>query len=204
LEFRAQAVNDHEFFCRYNGWATYDAVKLNTQAVENRIGSGANPGAFSPSINLGTTMLVVTRLTRDGAGYTRIDSWINPVRDDLASPDQTQTGLESTIFSGWELRMQNKPSRVDELLIATTWEEVVPEPVLEIDITIDAIEKLDAGRYRITFTSSAADTVHELWSSTDLAGFTYTGTTARTDAGGSGTLTVTGSGPRKFYQIWHP
>jgi hypothetical protein len=77
----------------------------------------------------------VGRLTWDGnaGAYSALDVWVNPTQSDLGSPDATRS-LSTTINSLSELVFRagatggGPRSVMDELVIATSWDDVVPVP----------------------------------------------------------------------------
>jgi len=128
-----QTGGNGEMFMRLDQtslWNTYFAVKGNTptQGLETRIGGGLRPveaEATIPGINL-----LVGKLTDGGGGqYNKIEGWLNPAVGDAASPDSVKTD-GTMLHSDYAiaLYLNRADVNIDEILFATTWEEVVPRP----------------------------------------------------------------------------
>lgn len=127
-------VGDNEYFHQYNSsstWDTYSAAKVAADSLENRIGNGAN-AAVAQTIDTGETYLFVDKLTYDMglSQWNVMSSWVNPGVGDEGSPDTSHNDgtLAPGSFTELQFRMQNDTAILDEYLIGTTWNDVVPIP----------------------------------------------------------------------------
>jgi hypothetical protein len=127
------AVGNQEVFNRYNAWDTFSALKFSNNSQENLIGGGLASSDSPAGIAQFETYLMVDRLTHDGTNWTNLSSWINPVRGDEATPFVTNSNgpLAPGDFTILDFRFQNEDTIFDEFMIATEWEDVVPDAIPE-------------------------------------------------------------------------
>lgn len=121
------AVGNHEFFARLNGWNTFVAIKNSTDISEVRLDGGAAPQAMPLSFVAGKDYLLVGRLDYDGGSFTNLALWVDPAYTNEPTPHNAITGsMAAANVTNLNFRAQNKDFLVDEILFATTWDEVVP------------------------------------------------------------------------------
>lgn len=121
------AVGDTEEFFQLNGWNTYVASKYTTPATEFKLNGGSTlTPAFSENSDV---HLVVVKLTSDlFTGFTNMDIWFDPTYGASGTPDASGTGSETLTSFALNIKHYNENVTIDELLFATTWDEVVPAP----------------------------------------------------------------------------
>ena len=124
-------IHPGEFFIRLAGWNLYVAAKFYAGVIELPGGNILEVDTTN-GLPLDVTHMLVLRLNVEAGVITGVDLWLNPAFADDAAPDLSVTGLSIDLASitQLELRSQKVATRVDELLLAESWAEVVPEVVV--------------------------------------------------------------------------
>jgi hypothetical protein len=130
-----------ELFMRLAGWNLYLAAKFYAGVIETP-GGGLLEVDTTNGLPLDVTHMVVLRMNATGGLVTSVDLWLNPDAADLLSPDLTVGGLSVGLgtINKIELRSQNTLSRVDEILVSSMWDDVVPMPGTVLDIPFDNLD----------------------------------------------------------------
>jgi len=119
-------------------WNAYVAIKHQNLTENAQIGVETTAsGGIVPvaTVALDTTLLVVGKFEVNEAGQVSgVKVWINPNHDGEATPDVNAViETPTTVLaeqSYLKLRAQNMAARVDQILLASTWDEVVPAAVV--------------------------------------------------------------------------
>ena len=136
-----------EFFLRLAGWNLYLAAKFYAGTIELPGGNVLEVDTAN-GLPLDVTHMVVLRLNVDAGVVTGVDLWLNPDFADETAPDLSVTGLsvDLSTITQIEMRSQKTPTRVDELLLAESWVEVVPESMaIPFRVFANQFENLSSG-----------------------------------------------------------
>ncbi|MGC9452187.1 MAG: immunoglobulin domain-containing protein [Oceanipulchritudo sp.] len=187
-----------ELFLRLAGWGLYVAPKFHEGIIE--LPGGSLEVDTTNGLPLDVTHMVVLRLNVEAGTVTSADLWLNPAYADSASPDLTLPGLSVPLSSitQLELRSQKTATRVDELLLAETWGEVVPEyivpPFTRLEESFDdrTIGQINGqGGWTIDAADAAKAVVQNI-------GLTYTAADEGMIDGGTKHLAMNGSSVNKM------
>lgn len=183
-----------ELFIRLAGWNLYLGAKFADGVVEL-------PGPTTLEVDtvnglpLDFTHMLLLRMNVFGGSVTSLDFWLNPAFADESSPDLSVNQLDVPLssISQIELRSQNTTTLVDEILLAESWEEVVPQsteplaPIVLLDPTSASVEVGDSVQLSIYATGTPTLTYQWRKDGTDIDGATGSSYTiaeaALTDAG---------------------
>ena len=109
-----------------------------TETNDVFVRTNGTAGSYAPGSNIGgpndVTYQIVGRLSRSAPGnYSKFDLWLDPIFADLGTPDASfsgTAGISSVTSVG--IRTANLDAGdallVDNLILATTWNEVVAAP----------------------------------------------------------------------------
>jgi hypothetical protein len=126
-----------ELFIRLAGWNLYMGVKFSDGVVELPGPSILEVDTIN-GLPLDVTHMVLLRMNVAAGQITSLDFWLNPAFADESSPDLTLNpfDLELSTVSQIQLRSQNTVTRVDEILLAKAWADVVPESTTPVAPTV--------------------------------------------------------------------
>jgi len=104
-----------------------------------RATSNFNDNTYSSEqLSVGSTYLVVVKYTKGAGNFNQMDLWVNPAQGDESSPDATRsTDLSvDTInyFGARTVNISGETILIDELVLATEWDDVVP-PAPEVEFS---------------------------------------------------------------------
>jgi hypothetical protein len=104
---------------------------------------GATNVSGTPAYPVAQTFLAVAQLKWDGASYNRINGWLNPAQGDSGTPQVTESKTAGTGFTSISYLFfrnidfnndgasANDFWTVDNLVVGTSWADVVPAAVPE-------------------------------------------------------------------------
>jgi len=129
--FENTDADPSELFIRLNEgtWDLYMAVKAEADIVE------VNGTTEAFSIDAGATHHYVFKMMTSSGSVTSVEGWINPAAGSNDQPDFTVGGLNIPVsdLSGLEIRSQKTESRLDQIVVAESWDEIFETGIIAIE-----------------------------------------------------------------------
>lgn len=146
MNFAASGNTDpSELFIGFNNTATTSSAPWNTYVAVKHPNNGSPAGLESTgpaapanftansSIVLNTDLFVVIKFQANASNLLEsVQAWVNPAFGDEGSPALVNTiaapATDLTLQNLLKFRVQNAPSKLDNVNIGSTWADVVPVP----------------------------------------------------------------------------
>lgn len=131
-------VPDHSFKRVNMGLKMDRGPAPGNEDLMGRLNNGAADEIYGPNLVVGETYLLVGKLYKSTPGslnpYDRFQFWVNPGAGSEGTPLGTSSisGTVTNSFFWLGIRTANLPTALevwmDEMMLATSWNDVVPEP----------------------------------------------------------------------------
>ncbi len=133
-----------------------------------RVGTG-NPGTGASTnlpVNPGVTHLLVAQVVWNGSAFDTMNLWVDPAGGNPGSPPTCTLSNQTGVFSGGvnylifrsALSQSDDRYRFDNVLVGTTWNDVVPSSALHVALTNPVAGTAFTSPANILLQATASDT----------------------------------------------